>query len=98
MPFSAMSMEIIFQFTTFKGASERSHRILKPIDLYPSSSASYTIKSQLIRLKDKVATYDKCGVVFKIDSIDCLNKYIGETERNLKMRLKEHQKNIRRYS
>lgn len=78
-----------------KGASERIQRILKPFDLYLSNSASNTIKSQLIHLKDKVATHDKCGVVYKIDCMDCPNKYIGETGRNLKTRLKEHQKDIR---
>ena len=78
-----------------KGASKRIQRILKPFDLYLSNPASNTVKCQLIHLKDKVATHDKCGVVYKIDCMDSANRDIGETGCNLKTRIKEHQKDIR---
>lgn len=77
-----------------KGTSERIQRIIKPYDLYLSNSASNTLRKQLIHLKDKIATNDKCGVVYKINCVDCQNHYIGETGRNLKTRIKEHKRDI----
>ena len=42
--------------------------------------------------KDKDHPQDKCGVVYQLTCHDCEASYIGETERALKQRLKEHQK------
>ena len=35
---------------------------------------------------------DKAGVIYKIDCKDCRDDYVGETERNLRHRFKEHRR------
>ena len=49
-----------------------------------------TIRSQLVQPKDKVALEDKAGVVYQIQCGDCPASYVGETERCLGKRVKEH--------
>ena len=51
-----------------------------------------TTKSILVAFKDKDHPQDKCGVVYQLTCHDCEASYIGETERALKQRLKERQK------
>ena len=51
-----------------------------------------TIRSILVAPKDKDNPQDKCGVVYQLTCHDCEASYIGETERALKQRLKEHHK------
>ena len=51
-----------------------------------------TIRSILVAPKHKDHPQDKCGVVYQLTFHDCEASYIGETERTLKQRLKEHQK------
>ena len=49
-----------------------------------------TIRSQLVHPKDKVEPSDKAGVVYHIQCGDCTASYVGETERCLGKRVKEH--------
>jgi len=49
-----------------------------------------TRRSQLVQPKDKVALEDKAGVVYQIQCGDCPASYVGETERCLGKRVKEH--------
>ncbi len=51
-----------------------------------------TIRSLLVAPKDKDKAEDKCGVVYNLSCSDCDAEYVGETERALKQRLKEHVK------
>ena len=51
-----------------------------------------TIRSVLVAPKDKDNPQDKCGVLYQLTCHDFEASYIGETERALKQRLKEHQK------
>ena len=51
-----------------------------------------TIRSILVAPKHKDHPQDKCGVVYRLTCQECEASYIGETERALKQRLKEHQK------
>ncbi|XP_076438816.1 uncharacterized protein LOC143277798 [Babylonia areolata] len=51
-----------------------------------------TIRSQLVRPKDKTDKLDTSGVIYQIDCQDCDQSYIGETERHLHKRLKEHKR------
>lgn len=45
-------------------------------------------------MKDKRPNKDKKNVVYKIDCSECDIAYIGETGRDTKTRIKEHQKYI----
>ena len=49
-----------------------------------------TIRSKLVHPKDKINTLDQAGVVYRIQCNDCPSLYVGETERRLKTRVKEH--------
>ena len=51
-----------------------------------------TLRSKLVHPKDKVEPKDKTGVVYHIKCKDCDSSYVGETERALKKRLKEHKR------
>ena len=51
-----------------------------------------SIRQQLVHPKDKVTQEDKSGVVYHIKCGDCSASYVGETERQLKTRVKEHHK------
>ena len=77
-----------------KGTSERIQKIIKKYNMFLSNSASNTLSRQLISLKDKTSIGEKCGVVYQIKCGDCSNSDIGETGRNLKTRIKEHEKDI----
>ena len=49
-----------------------------------------TIGAKLVHPKDKVDRLDEAGVVYKIKCNDCPEVYVGETERRLNARYKEH--------
>ena len=49
-----------------------------------------TLRGQLVHPKDKIAKEDKAGVVYHIQCPECNSNYVGETERILRKRLKEH--------
>ena len=51
-----------------------------------------TIRSHLVHPKDKTNKIDQSGVIYQIECQDCDQSYIGETERNLHKRLKEHKR------
>ena len=52
-----------------------------------------TLRSQLVHPKDKLEPGDKAGTVYHVQCGDCINHYVGETERQLKVRVGEHLKN-----
>ena len=49
-----------------------------------------TIRGSLVHPKDKVNKEEKAGVVYHIKCSDCNSNYVGETERRLCKRIKEH--------
>ena len=49
-----------------------------------------TIRERLVHPKDKLDRLDQAGVVYKIACNDCDATYVGETERKLNTRFKEH--------
>ena len=50
-----------------------------------------TLRSRLVHPKDKMTPGEKAGTVYHIKCGDCEAEYVGETERQLNVRIKEHQ-------
>ena len=70
------------------GLSEKLARIFKKRGIVTAMKPQSTLKSFLVHPKDK--TDPKEGV-YTIDCKGCDKKYVGETKRKLKVRVKEHQ-------
>ena len=70
------------------GLSEKLARIFKKRGIVTAMKPQSTLKSLLVHPKDK--TDPKEGM-YKIDCKGCDKKYVGETKRKLKVRVKEHQ-------
>ena len=51
-----------------------------------------TLRSQLVHPKDKLEPGDKAGTVYHVQCGECSDHYVGETERQLKVRIGEHLK------
>ena len=49
-----------------------------------------TIRGHLVHPKDKIGKLDKAGVVYHVQCPQCESTYVGETERILHKRIKEH--------
>ena len=49
-----------------------------------------TLRSYLVHPKDKVELTERAGLVYYIQCGGCNASYVGETERNLQKRIKEH--------
>ena len=74
------------------GVTEPISRLIRKTGVAAHAKPHTTIRSILVALKDKDHPQDKCGVVYQLTCQDCEASYIGETERALKQRLKEHLK------
>ena len=46
--------------------------------------------------KDPLLKDDHCGIVYKINCLNCESSYVGQTKRKLKTRIKEHKADIRK--
>ena len=53
------------------------------------------LRNLLVNPKDKTPQMDQSGVVYQVSCQDCHSKYVGETERPLKTRIKEHSKDTK---
>ena len=49
-----------------------------------------TTKQTLVNPKDKIDKFNRCGVVYELQCENCDSLYVGETQRSLKVRYKEH--------
>ena len=69
-----------------KGTSENIAQILQPIT---------TLRQLLTKVKDKEEPNRRQGAVYKIKCCNCQATYIGETGRNLNVRLTQHKRATR---
>ena len=67
-------------------------RLIRKTGVAAHAKPHTTTRSIIVAPKDKDHPQDKCGVVYQLTCQDCEASYIGETERALKQRLKEHLK------
>jgi hypothetical protein len=78
------------------GLSENLQRLFSNHGVNTYHKPSNTIRSLLVKPKDKLPKESQCGVVYHIPCPDCKKEYIGETARTLDIRFKEH--TARKYS
>ena len=78
-----------------KGTSETVARILQPYNIRVAHKPITTLRQLLTNVKDKDEPSDRQGAVYKIKCCDCQVTYIGETGRNLNVRLTEHKRATR---
>ena len=76
------------------GVTEPISRLIRKTGVAVHAKPHTTVRSILVAPKDNDHTQDKCGVLslYQLTCHDCEARYIGETERALKQRHKEHQK------
>ena len=72
--------------------SETIARILQPYNIRVAHKPITTLRQLLTNVKDKDEPNDRQGAVYKIKCCDCQASYIGETGRNLNIRLTEHKR------
>ena len=70
-------------------------RILQPYNIRVTHKPITTSRQLLTNVKDKDEPNDRRGAVYKIKCCDCQATYIGETGRNLNVRLTEHKRATR---
>ena len=78
-----------------KGTSETIARILQPYNIRVAHKPTTTLRHLLTNVKDRDEPNNRQGAVYKIKCSDCQASYIGETGRNLNMRLTEHKRATR---
>ena len=75
-----------------KGTSETIARLLQPYNIRVAHKTITALRQLLTNVKDKDEASDRRGAVYKIKCCDCQATYIGETGRNLNVRLTEHKR------
>ena len=75
-----------------EGLSEALSRKIRSAGIRTHIRPVNTIRSILVAPKDPTKKLDQAGVVYHIGCQDCPAHYIGETERQLGKRIKEHQR------
>ena len=78
-----------------KGVSEVASRVLKKGKIRLAHKPMNTLRRQLVNIKDKRRKEDCAGVVYSIPCNDCPLSYVGETGRQLGIRISEHQRDVR---
>ena len=78
-----------------KGTTERLKKLFKKYDVDTAIKPAKTIRRQIVHMKDKIPTMNTCDCVYSIPCKNCNDKYIGTTGRPLKVRISEHQKDVK---
>ena len=73
-----------------KGISERLQRAIKSHEVTLVHKPVNSLRSQLVRVKDKTENLTKSGTVYHIHCEQCDKDYVGETSQSLDTRVKEH--------
>ena len=78
-----------------KRTSETIARILQPYSIRVAHKPITTLRLLLTKGKDKDEPNRRQGAVYKIKCCDCQATYIGDTGRNLNVRLTQHKRATR---
>ena len=74
--------------------SEHLAKIYKEFGITTAMKPATTLRSMLVHPKDKISKENTSGVVYEIPCKNCNRSYIGETGRNLGVRMKEHKTDV----
>ena len=77
-----------------KGVSEKIEKQVKPLNIRTVFSTRSTLGGHLSTVKSKIARDCIKGVVYQVPC-ECGHVYVGETGRNLKLRLTEHKRAVK---
>ena len=83
--------EISFCLPYIQGVSERIDRGCRQLGFRVVFKSGHKLGQSLMRAKTAVKDEVKKGVVYEVPCGECEQVYIGETGRNLREKLKEHQ-------
>ncbi|GAA50825.1 hypothetical protein CLF_105107, partial [Clonorchis sinensis] len=78
------------------GTSEILRRILNTVNIRVGFQRGNTLRSALVKLKDRLPANRTRDCVYKIECNDCIKIYIGQTARELHTRIGEHKREINR--
>ena len=73
-----------------KGLSEELQRVFKSHGVPTYHKPFNTLRSLLVRPKDKSKKEKQCGLLYSVKFKECNKEYVGETARSLGTRFKEH--------
>ena len=76
--------------------SEKLEKVCAPLGIKAVSKPSNTLRQSLVHVKKRLPEEKKRSVDYQVPHKGCDQVYIGETKRNLKIRLGEHRQPVRR--
>ena len=77
-----------------QGTTERLTKLFRSHNISTAVKPAKTLRRQLVHMKDKIDKDNTCDCVYEIPCKNCDQKYIGTTGRPLRVRLKEHKKDV----
>ena len=72
--------------------SDDIRRILNKFNIKVAFQATNTLRRKLVKLKDPLSDSEKSDCVYRLNCADCEACYIGQTARQLDVRVKEHKR------
>ncbi|VDP43754.1 unnamed protein product [Schistosoma mattheei] len=75
--------------------SEEAKRILNKHDIRVYFRASNTLRSTLVKVKDRLPKEEQQDIMYEINCRDCNAAYVGERSRQLNVRLKEQKQYLK---
>ena len=76
--------------------SEKLEKVCAPLGIKAVFKPSNTLRQSLVHVKKRLPEEKKRSVVYQVPCKGCDQVYIGETKRNLNIRLAEHRQAVRR--
>ena len=80
------------------GVSEKVSRVLKSYNIATAMKPQTTLRSQVVRPKDKRDDLNTTDALYSIPCLNCNHEYIGETGRKFEVRLEEHKADVDKVS
>jgi len=77
-----------------QGLSEAYSRVCRKYDIQTAMRPHMTLRNLLVKPKDQIEKMENTGVVYKVKCKGCDKVYVGETARQLRVRIGEHQKDV----